>query len=90
LGTTVTNQNYVNEEMKNTLNLGNASCYLVQNFLSSHFLSRNVNVILPVVLCGYESWYSLKERTLRVFENEVLRRIFDKGKSIGKVVLVLD
>ena len=36
------------------------------------------NIILPVVLCGCETW-SLTfrdERKLRVFENRVLRRIF--------------
>jgi hypothetical protein len=35
-------------------------------------------VILPVVLCGCETWsLTLREqRQLRVFENRVLRRIF--------------
>jgi len=36
------------------------------------------SIILPVVLCGYETW-SLKlmeEPRLRLFENRVLRRIF--------------
>jgi hypothetical protein len=52
--------------------------------LSSHLLSRNVKVkiyktiILPVVLCGCETWSLTlrEERRLRVFENRVLRRIF--------------
>jgi hypothetical protein len=52
--------------------------------LSSRLLSRNVKVkiyktiILPVVLCGCETW-SLskgKEHRLRVFENKVLGRMF--------------
>jgi len=36
------------------------------------------NIILPVVLYGYETWSLTlrKERKLRVFENKVLRRIF--------------
>jgi hypothetical protein len=36
------------------------------------------NLILPVVLYGYETWsLTLKEeRWLRLFENRVLRRIF--------------
>jgi hypothetical protein len=35
-------------------------------------------VILPVVLCGCETWSLTlrEERRLRVFENRVLRRIF--------------
>jgi hypothetical protein len=35
-------------------------------------------IILPVVLCGYETWSltSREEHRLRVFENGVLRRIF--------------
>jgi len=50
-------------------------------------LSRNVKIkiyrtiILPVVLYGCETWSltSREERKLRVFENRVLRRIFDLG-----------
>jgi hypothetical protein len=52
--------------------------------LSSSLLSKNVKIkiyrtiILPVVLCGCESWsLTLREECrLRVFENKVLRRIF--------------
>ena len=35
LGTTLTNQNSIQEEIKSRLKLGNAFCYSVQNFLSS-------------------------------------------------------
>jgi hypothetical protein len=53
--------------------------------LSSRLLSRNVkvkiykNIILPVVLYGCETWsLTLREvHRLRVFENRVLRRIFE-------------
>jgi len=56
----------------------------VQNLLSSRLLSKNLKVkiyrtiILPVVLYGCETWSLtlLEERTLRVFENMVLRRIY--------------
>ena len=56
---------------------------LVQNLVSSS-LSKNINIniyrtiILPVVLCGCETWsiMSREERRLRVFENRVLRSIF--------------
>ena len=53
----------------------------MQNHLSSRLLSKNLKVklyrtlILPVVLYGRETWSLIlrKERTLRVFENRVLR-----------------
>jgi hypothetical protein len=53
----------------------------VQNLLSSRLLSKNTKIrtiILPVVLCGYETWSLTlrEEQRLRVFENRVLRRIF--------------
>jgi len=56
----------------------------VQNLLSSRLLSNNLKIkiyrtiILPVVLCGFETWSLTlrEERKLRVFENMVLRRIF--------------
>jgi hypothetical protein len=55
----------------------------------SILLSRNVNVkmykiiILPVVLCGCETWYLTlrEENRLRVFENRVLRRIFEPKRD---------
>jgi len=55
LGTTLTNRNYIQEEIKSRLKSGNACCHLVQNFLSSSLLSRNIRIkiyrtiILPVV-----------------------------------------
>jgi hypothetical protein len=60
LGTTVTNQNLIQEETKKRLDSGNA-CYLsVQKLLSSLLLSKNLKIrinktiILPVVLYGCE------------------------------------
>jgi hypothetical protein len=41
LGTTVTNQNYIQEEIKGGLNSGNVCYYSVHNTLPSHILSRN-------------------------------------------------
>jgi len=84
LGTTLTNQNSVQEEIKSRLKPGNA-CYLsVQNLLFSSLLSKNLKIkidrtiILPVVLCGYETWLlTLREEgRLRVLEKRMLRRIF--------------
>jgi hypothetical protein len=84
LGTTLTDQNCMQEEIKSRLDLGNACCHSVQSLLSSRLLSRNVkveiykNTILPVVLYGCETWsVTLREENrLRVFENRVQRRMF--------------
>ena len=84
LGTTLTNQNSIQEEIKSRLKLGNACYYSVQNLLSSRLLSQNLKIkvyittMLPVVLYGCETWsLTLKEvRRLRVFENRVSRRVF--------------
>jgi hypothetical protein len=84
LGTTVTNQNLIPEEIKRRLNSGNACYHSVQNLLSSRLLSKNVKVriyktiTLPVILYGCETWSLTvkEEHKLRVFENRVLRRIF--------------
>jgi hypothetical protein len=42
LGTTVTNQNLIWEEIKMRLNSGNACYHSVQNLLSSRLLSKNI------------------------------------------------
>jgi hypothetical protein len=84
LGTTLTNQNDIRDEIKIRLNSWNACYYSVQNLLSSCLISKNLKikihktVILPVVLYGCETWsLTLGEKhRLRVFENRVLRRIF--------------
>jgi hypothetical protein len=61
LGTTVTNQNLIQEEIKSRLNYGNACYHSVQNLLSSRLLSKNLKIriyktiILPVVLYGCET-----------------------------------
>src|SRR5215469_7126903 len=84
LGTTLTNQNSIQEEIKRRLKLGSACYHSVQNVLSFSLLSKNLKIkvyrtiILPVVLYGYETWLLTlrEEHRLRVFENRVLRRIF--------------
>jgi hypothetical protein len=61
----------------------------VQNLLSSRLLSKNLKIkiyrtiILPVVLYGCETWSLAlgEERRLRVFENKVLRRIFEPRRD---------
>ena len=84
MGTTLTDQNSIQEEIKSRLKLGNACYYSVQNLLSSRLLSKNLKIkiyriiILTVVLYGCETWpLTLREeRRLSVFENRVLRRVF--------------
>jgi hypothetical protein len=62
LGTTLTDQNFMHEEIKGRLSSGNACCQSVQSLLSSRLLYRNAKVkiyktiILPVVLYGCETW----------------------------------
>jgi hypothetical protein len=61
-GTTLTNQNSIQEEIKTRLKLGNACYYSVQNLLSSSLLSKTLKIriyrtiILAVVLYGRETW----------------------------------
>jgi len=83
LGTTLTNQNSIAEEIKSRLRSGNACYHSVQNLLSSRLLSKNLKIkiyriiILLVVLYGCDIWSLTlwEERKLRVFEIKVLRRI---------------
>jgi hypothetical protein len=73
----------MHEEVKGTLNLGNACYRQVQNFLSSRLLSKNVKTevygtIVRPVLYGCETGVLMprKEHRLRVLENKTLSRIF--------------
>jgi hypothetical protein len=89
LGTTLTNQNDIHDEIKSRLNSGNACYYSVQNVLSSFLISKNLKikiyktVILPVVLYGCEAWSLTlgEEHKLRGFENRVLRKIFGRKRE---------
>jgi hypothetical protein len=44
LGTTITNKNLIQEEIKRRLNSSNACYHSVQNLLSSRLLSKNIKV----------------------------------------------
>jgi hypothetical protein len=89
LGTTLTNQNSIQEEVKRRLKSGNACYYSVHNILSSRLQSKNLkirtyrNIILSGVLYGCETWSLTlrEERRLRVFENRVQRRIFEPKRD---------
>ena len=62
LGSLLTNQNSIQEEIKCRLRAGNSCYYSVQTFLSTRFLSKNLKIkicktiVLPVVLYGCETW----------------------------------
>jgi hypothetical protein len=91
LGTALTNQNSIQEEIKSRLKSGNACYHSVQDLLSSRLISKNINIkiygiiILPVVLYGCETWsLTLREELgLRVFENWVLRVILGPKRDEG-------
>jgi hypothetical protein len=91
LGTTLTNQNDIHDEIKSRLNSGNACYHSVQNLLPSSLILKNLKiniyktVILLVVLYGCETWsLTLKEEhRLKVFENRVLRIFGPKREEDG-------
>jgi len=62
LGTTLTNQNYMQEEIKSRLKSGNACYHSVLNLLSSGLLSKILKIkiyrtkIFRVVLYWCETW----------------------------------
>jgi hypothetical protein len=75
LGTTLTNQNFLQEEIKSKLKSGNDCYRSVQYLLPSSLLSKNIKIqinrtiIVSIVLYGCETWsFTLREeRRLRVF-----------------------
>jgi hypothetical protein len=77
LGSTVTNKNLIQEEIKRRLNCASACYHSVQSLLFSRLLSKNVKIgiyktiNLPVVFYGCEIWSLIlrEEHRLRVFEN---------------------
>jgi hypothetical protein len=89
LGTTVIDQNCIDEQIKNRTNSGNIWYNAVQKLLSFYLKHKNVNVkihktvSLPAVLYGYEAWFlTLRvEHRLRMPGNRVLMRIFGPNKN---------
>jgi len=75
--TVLTNQYSVQEDIKSSVTSGNACYYSTQYRLSSSLLLKNIKIetyrtiIVPVALCGCETWsLTMREkRRLRVFEN---------------------
>ncbi|KAJ4435721.1 hypothetical protein ANN_18337 [Periplaneta americana] len=77
LGGTVTNINDNREEIKHRINMENACYYSVEKLLSSSLLSKNLKVRI------YKTWTLTlrEEHRLRVFENKVLRKIFEAKRD---------
>jgi len=90
LGKSITNQNSIMEIIEGRNNSGNACYHSVQNLLPSTLLAINLeintyrNIILPVVLCGCETWlFTLREeRRLRVFENRACSAIEGEERRV--------
>jgi hypothetical protein len=90
-GKTFTHQISIQEEIKSRLKSGNAGYRSVRNFLSSDLLSKNLKIkicktlILPLILYGCETWSLTlwEEHRLSVFQNRVLRRIFEPKRDEG-------
>jgi hypothetical protein len=84
LGRTRTFRNSIREQINSRFKSLSACYHSVHSLLSYRLLSESIKIrvyrtiILPVVLCGCETWSLTlrKEQRLRVFENGVLRRIF--------------
>jgi len=75
LGTALTNQDSIAEEIKSRLRSGNACCHSIQNLLSSKLLSKNLKIKIyrtnNFFFYGYETWSLTlwEERKLRVHHN---------------------
>jgi hypothetical protein len=57
LGTTISNQNLIQEEIKRSLNSGNAFYHSVQNLLSSCMLSKNIKIRIRGVFKKYRTLF---------------------------------
>jgi len=81
LGTTVTYQSSIQEEIKSRFKSRNVCHHSVQNLLSYCLISKNIkikihrNIIFLVLLHGCKPWSLIlrEELRLRVFENRLLR-----------------
>ena len=52
LGTTLTNKNFIQEEIKSKLKLGDACYYSVQNLFSSSLLSKKLKIKIYIARCS--------------------------------------
>jgi hypothetical protein len=78
LGTNLTNQNFIQEEVRECLLSSGAESFVFQ-FAIQKFKDEDIqNYYVACVLYGCENWSLTlrEERRLRVFGSRVLRRIF--------------
>jgi hypothetical protein len=94
LGRTVTKRNCIHEEIEIKEQIKFGECLLLFSLLSSHLLSKKLNIkiyriiTLPVVSYGRGTWSLTvrEEHRLRVFENRVLKGICGPGREeVGEV-----
>jgi predicted site-specific integrase-resolvase len=84
LGTTVTKDNQIEEEIKERIAAGNRVSFAKQKILQSKLIPKKTKMklykalIRPVAVCGSECWVLTEniKRKLLVFERKILRRIF--------------
>jgi hypothetical protein len=84
MGTKMTNETCIHEEIKCSLNSGSTCYRSLQKLLSSHFLSPlHITIIFPLDFywCETSSLILREGHRLRVFENRVLRRIFGSKRE---------
>jgi hypothetical protein len=90
LGTAVTDINFIQVEVKKSLNSGNACYHSVQNLLSSHLLSRNIKIrihktmTLSMVLYGCETWSLTLRQEKRLREQGAEENIWTEERRSDK------
>jgi hypothetical protein len=83
LGNFVTNRNSIQEEIKRGLKPGNDCYYSVQKFVFQKTQRLKCTEFTFSFFYGYETWSpKLREESwLRVFDNRVLRRIYEPKRA---------
>ena len=96
LGSTVTSNNMVEEEVKLRIAAGSRCAWAMKSILSSSMISRTTKlqtytvVIRPIVIYGAETWALTKklQQRLLAFENSILRKIyspvFDEDEQVWR------
>ncbi|PNF38698.1 hypothetical protein B7P43_G17524, partial [Cryptotermes secundus] len=78
LGTTKTDRNLIQEEIKRRLNSGNACYHSVQNFLSSRLLSKNIKIRI------FSPWHYSPSGP-RAYPHELIRSLgFSRTYTFGR------
>jgi hypothetical protein len=90
-----TNNNNNNKCIKERIRMGNKACYANRQPVNRSLISRNSQLqiyrtsVRPVATCGSESWTITveEERTLAVFEREILREMYGpvKGNELWRI-----